>query len=143
MQRGHFEETRATARLPNLDIEIIHSRSAEGDAERLSISLQAIPSFEAFGRYLESANPFLFWMRVAQTAWAPWLGSAPASLLSGTTATFRQRQKSPAQMQRGIAIAGIISPGCLPGSYDSARLEQDDVAAPSMQRPRTLSCASK
>lgn len=53
MQRGHFEETRATARLPNLDIEIIHSRSAEGDAERLSISLQAIPSFEAFGRYLE------------------------------------------------------------------------------------------
>ena len=56
---------------------------AEGDAERLSISLQAIPSFEAFGRYLESANPFLFWMRVAQTAWAPWLGSAPASLLSG------------------------------------------------------------
>ena len=77
MQRGHFEETRATARLPNLDIEIIHSRSAEGDAERLSISLQAIPSFEAFGRYLESANPFLFWMRVAQTAWAPWLGLRP------------------------------------------------------------------
>ena len=71
MQRGHFEETRATARLPNLDIEIIHSRSAEGDAERLSISLQAIPSFEAFGRYLEAANPFLFWMRVAQTAWHP------------------------------------------------------------------------
>jgi len=105
MQRGHFEETRATARLPNLDIEIIHSRSAEGDAERLSISLQAIPSFEAFGRYLEAANPFLFWMRVAQTAWAPWLGSAPPVCFQGTTATFRQRQKSPAQMQRGIAIA--------------------------------------
>jgi hypothetical protein len=86
MQRGHFEETRATARLPNLDIEIIHSRSAEGDAERLSISLQAIPSFEAFGRYLEAANPFLFWMRVAQTAWAPWLGSAHASLLPGHAA---------------------------------------------------------
>ncbi len=83
MQRGHFEETKATARLPNLDIEIIHSRSAEGGAERLSISLLAIPSFEAFGRYIESANPFLFWMRVAQTAWAPWLGSAPASLLPG------------------------------------------------------------
>ena len=83
MQRGHFEETRATARLPNLDIEIIHSRSAEGDAERLSISLQAIPSFEAFGRYLEAANPFLFWMRVAQTAWAPLLDSTRASLLPG------------------------------------------------------------
>jgi hypothetical protein len=90
MQRGHFEETRATARLPNLDIEIIHSRSAEGDAERLSISLQAIPSFEAFGRYLEAANPFLFWMRVAQTAWAPWLGSAPRQSAS------RERRLPPA-----------------------------------------------
>jgi hypothetical protein len=83
IQRGHFEETRATAHLPNFDIEIIHGRSAEGDAERLSISLQVIPSFEAFGCYLEAENPFLFWMRVAQTAWAPWLGSAPASLLLG------------------------------------------------------------
>jgi hypothetical protein len=80
MQSGHFEETRATARLPNFDIEIVHSRSAEGDAERLSISLRAIPSFEIFGRALEAANPFVFWMRVAQTAWAPWLRSYPVSM---------------------------------------------------------------
>jgi hypothetical protein len=83
MQRGHFEETRATARLPNLDIEIVHSRLADGDAEQLSISLQAIPSFESFGRYLEAANPFLFWMRVAQTAWAPWFGSYSTRLPPG------------------------------------------------------------
>ena len=88
MQRGHFDETRATARLPNLDIEIIHGRSADGDAERLSISVLAVPSFEAFGRYIEAANPFLFWMRVAQTAWAPWLGSAPASLPPGRFPRF-------------------------------------------------------
>jgi hypothetical protein len=73
MTETHFEETRATARLPNLDIEIVHSRSPSGDAERLSISVLAVPSFEAFNRYIEAANPFLFWTRVAETAWAPWL----------------------------------------------------------------------
>jgi hypothetical protein len=91
--------------LPNLDIEIIHSRSAEGDAEWLSISLQAIPSFEAFGRYLEAANPFLFWMRVAQTAWAPWLGSAPPVCHQGVFPVFRQSRKAPGQTQRAMAIA--------------------------------------
>lgn len=81
MPQGHAEETKLTARLPNLDIEINYSRSREGDAERLLISVQAVPSFEAFGRFLETANPFLFWMRLVQTAWAPWLGSPPAKLL--------------------------------------------------------------
>jgi hypothetical protein len=80
MERGHFEETRATARLPNLDIEIVHGRSADGNTERLAISIMAVPSFEAFGRAMEAANPFLFWMRFAQRAWAPWLDLAPASL---------------------------------------------------------------
>jgi hypothetical protein len=83
MPQGHFEETRAFARLPNLDIEIVHGRSADGNAEYISISLQAVPSFAAFGNFLEATNPFLFWMRFAQTAWAPWLGSAPANLLPG------------------------------------------------------------
>ncbi|MGH6850869.1 MAG: hypothetical protein ACREDD_10545 [Methylocella sp.] len=83
MPQGYFEETKATARLPNLDIEIIHGRSPAGDAERLTISLQAAPSFEAFGRFLEATNPFLFWMRFAQAAWAPWLGATPASFPRG------------------------------------------------------------
>ncbi|HET6377867.1 MAG TPA: hypothetical protein VFG05_06105 [Methylocella sp.] len=73
MAETRAEETRATARLPNLDIEIVHSRSPSGQAERLSISVLAVPSFEAFNRYVEAANPFLFWMRAAETAWAPWL----------------------------------------------------------------------
>lgn len=78
MPQGQYEETKATARLPSLDIEIIHSRSPSGDAERISISVLAVPTFEAFGRYLEAANPFLFWMRLARTAWTPWLGATPA-----------------------------------------------------------------
>jgi hypothetical protein len=80
MSQGFFDETKATARLPNLDIEIVRSLSPAGDAERLTISLQAAPSVAAFGRFLEATNPFLFWMRFAQTAWTPWLGTAAARL---------------------------------------------------------------
>jgi hypothetical protein len=83
MPRGYFEETRAIARLPNLDIEIVHGREADGGAEHISINLRAVPSFEAFGRVLEAANPFLFWMRFAQSAWAPWLGASPTILPPG------------------------------------------------------------
>jgi hypothetical protein len=66
--------TLAVAHLPGLDITIEHRRSPNADAETISIHLQAVPSFEAFGRYLEAANPFAFWMKAAQLAWMPWLG---------------------------------------------------------------------
>jgi hypothetical protein len=82
MPQGYFDETKATARLLNLDIEIVRSRSSAGDAERITISLQAAPSFEAFGRFLEATNPFLFWMRLAQTACTPWLDASAARLPS-------------------------------------------------------------
>jgi hypothetical protein len=82
MPQGYFDETKATARLPNLDIEIVHSRSPAGDAERIAITLRAVPSFAAFGRFLDATNPFLFWMRFAETAWTPWLGAAAARLPS-------------------------------------------------------------
>ena len=65
--------TWATARLPGLDIEIMHRRALEGHAEQISINLTAVPSFEAFGRPLEAANPFAFWAQAAQLAWLPWL----------------------------------------------------------------------
>lgn len=86
MPEQHFEEAKAVARLPNLDVEIIYSRSPEGEFERLSISLQAAPSFEAFGRYVEALNPFLFWTRFAQSLWQPWLGTSAALLPYGTPA---------------------------------------------------------
>jgi hypothetical protein len=68
--------TRATARLPGLDVDIVHRRSPQGDAEQITITLQAMPSFEAFGSWLEAANPFVFWARAAQLAWLPWLEAA-------------------------------------------------------------------
>ena len=68
--------TRATARLPGLDIEIMHRRAVDGDAEQISINLRAAPSFEAFGRALELANPLAFLAQAAQLAWLPWLETA-------------------------------------------------------------------
>jgi hypothetical protein len=66
-------EAKATARLPRLDIEILHRRSPSGDAEQISIVLQAAPSFEAFGQFIQATNPFAFWARAAWLAWSPWL----------------------------------------------------------------------
>jgi len=79
-EQAVIEPTRATARLPGLDIEIIHRRSPAGDAEQISINLQAVPSFEAFSRYVESANPFAFWAEAVQMTWLPWLAAANAML---------------------------------------------------------------
>ena len=67
--------------MPGLDIEIVHRRST--DAEHIAIQMRATPSFEAFGRFLESANPFAFWAVAARLAWLPlwpWLG-APRALM--------------------------------------------------------------
>jgi len=75
---GPSDETRATASLPGLDIEIVHRMSPNRDVEQLAINLQATPSFEAFGRWLEAANPFVIWMQAAQLFWAPWLAMANA-----------------------------------------------------------------
>jgi hypothetical protein len=67
--------TRATASLPGLEIEIVHRRPRNAEAEALSITLQAMPSFEAFDRSLAAANPLAFWAQAVQMAWLPWLGT--------------------------------------------------------------------
>ena len=73
--------TRATARLPGLEVEIIHRRLPDADAEQLLINLQAVPSFEAFGQFLQAANPLAFWAQAAKLVWFPWLGAASALTL--------------------------------------------------------------
>jgi len=77
------DTTRATARLPGLHIEVVHRRAA--NAEQISVHLQAMPSFEAFGHFLENANPFAYWAQAAQLMWlpflslyGPWLGGSRA-----------------------------------------------------------------
>ena len=43
MPVSDYDETRATARLPNLDIEILHRRPWEGNEEHLVVTLRAVP----------------------------------------------------------------------------------------------------
>ena len=83
MTDQHHEDntTRASAHLPGLEIEIVHRQSPGGDAEQISISLQAVPSFEAFSRLLETANPFAFWVWAAQMAWLPWFEAGRTLML--------------------------------------------------------------
>ncbi len=76
-----MDETKAVARLPNLDIEIRHRRVPEEAAEYLSISLRATPSFRAMADHLDAHamqlfNPLVFWLtafQAAQEFWAPFL----------------------------------------------------------------------
>ena len=76
MPLGEVETTKATARLPNLHVEIGHWRSPGGDSEQISITLQAVPSFAEFGRFLEAANPFAMWAQAMRLAWLPWQAAA-------------------------------------------------------------------
>ena len=80
-QHEEDDTTRATARLPGLEIEIVHRRLPEHDAEQISINLQAVPSFEAFGRFVETANPFAFWAQAARMAWLPWFEAVRTLML--------------------------------------------------------------
>lgn len=79
MTESEFDETKAVAHLPNLDIEIFHRRPWQGNEELLTITLRAVPSFDAFFRAVEAANPLLFWIRAVETAWAPWMRLADAA----------------------------------------------------------------
>lgn len=80
-QQGEGGATRAIARLPGLDIEIIHRQSPAGGSEHISIHLQAVPSFAAFGRLFEDANPFAFWVQAGRLAWLPLLEAARVAML--------------------------------------------------------------
>jgi len=106
-QQSEVGATRATARLPGLNIEVVHLQSPDGDSEQISINLQAVPSFEAFGRFLEAANPLAFWVQAGRLAWLPWFeavravmlpfNSAPALPKAGSDAVsrFSQERHSP------------------------------------------------
>jgi len=85
-QQSEMGATKATARLPGLNIEVVHRQSPDGDSEQISINLQAVPSFEAFGRFLEAANPFAFWVQAGQPAWLPWLEAVRAAMLPFSSA---------------------------------------------------------
>jgi hypothetical protein len=95
--------TRATACLPGLDIEIVHRRSPGAEVEQISINLQAVPSFEAFGRFLETTNPFAFWVQAVLITWLPWLGAARSFTLLGSAPPELRVNQSGTETNRGIS----------------------------------------
>jgi hypothetical protein len=78
-----LDKTTARVQLPRVNIEITHSSAPEHNSERLSITIEAVPSFAAFGRYFEAADPFTYWSAAVRLAWLPWLGVARAAMLPG------------------------------------------------------------
>ena len=79
-QASHPDVTTASAHLPGLDIEIIHRPPSAGEGEQISIRLQAMPSFEAFGGWAGTFDPFALWTEAVRLAWSPWLNMAGAML---------------------------------------------------------------
>ena len=97
-----MEETKLTAALPNLDIQILHREDPERGAEVIALQITATPSFDAvrglFGPALmnpmllmnPAANPMAafwtapmqapleIWAGMMRQAWAPWLRLLPA-----------------------------------------------------------------
>lgn len=73
-----MDETRAVARLPNLDIEITYRRLEDDRGEMLSVTLRAQPSFEAFARFAEARLPL--WSALALGPWQAWMAMAQAAL---------------------------------------------------------------
>jgi hypothetical protein len=101
------DTTRATANLPGLTIEVMHRRLPGAEAEQISINMQAVPSFAAFGRYLDGINPFVLWAQLAQAAWLPWLRPWSALMRVATEASSPQelgeQRQIPLPDRRGSA----------------------------------------
>ena len=80
MAHGERDETRILARLPGLDIAVIH-RAADGDGgEQMILALRTLPPMVELGRLVEATNPLLAWSRMTQAVWAAWLGGFAATL---------------------------------------------------------------
>ncbi len=103
MTRGELDhETRATGRLPGVDIEVLHRPAAQGRGEQISIQLTASSSFETFSRAMQTADPFTFWAETLQLAWMPWVEamrtlSTPWMQFSRDTALTPSRSGSRSQ----------------------------------------------
>jgi hypothetical protein len=96
-RESEIDATRTSARLPGLDIDIIHRRSPNSDWEQMSINLRATPSFEALGSLFEAANPFTFWVPATRFMWTPWLLAAHNDAPGRPLANTPERRPPPAR----------------------------------------------
>ena len=99
---SEIDAVKASAHLPGLDIDIIHKQSPHGDWEQVSINLRATPSFEAFGRWAEAADPFALWMQAARLMWTPWLIAAQTMMLPQGQQQTPSGHNHPPQVALGV-----------------------------------------
>jgi hypothetical protein len=104
-------EERRHGLIPRNLLRLRVDRPPDRDAEQISINLQAAPSFEAFGRHIESLNPFAFWAQAMQMAWLPWQVAVRIMMPVGLTLPpaegwLRRGEKEIAQLPGGSHGAG-------------------------------------
>lgn len=77
-----MQETKMSAALPSLDVEMVHREHPEDHAESMTIRLVARPNFESAAgllaplvtaRLASLPHPMMLWTQMMQAAWAPWL----------------------------------------------------------------------
>jgi hypothetical protein len=87
-----MQETRVTARLPRLDVEIIRQQAADADGETVCIRLHARPTFAAWGRLLlQDLAP-----GAALTAWIhPFSGPFSGPLFAPYFAPYLAQVRAP------------------------------------------------
>ncbi|MBV8916996.1 hypothetical protein [Bradyrhizobium sp.] len=101
-----MDVTKASADLPGLAVDIVHRQSPDGDFEETSINLRATPSFEAFGQFVQVADPFTLWAQAVRLMWMPWLLTTQTMMLPyRPTRTLpsvgRAQQQAPMANDRG------------------------------------------
>jgi hypothetical protein len=79
----HDIDLTTTARLPGLNIEVVHRHSPHNDREEILITLQSVSSVEPLVHFLEAANPFVFW---AEATRLTWIEAARALMLRSSAA---------------------------------------------------------
>ena len=95
---------KAVAHLPGLDIEIVHHQSSDGLAEQISINLKAVPSFEAFARFYETMNPFVFWAEATRLVWFPWVEAMRAAMEAKSHYVAEASARAPGQPARSVIV---------------------------------------
>ncbi|MEM7058347.1 MAG: hypothetical protein AAF557_12210 [Pseudomonadota bacterium] len=88
-----MDDTKITAKLPHLDVEMTRTEPSDGQPEVITLKMTATPSLEAFSDHLSklpmmgpfgspemlapwmspATNPVMAWANMIQTAWAPFL----------------------------------------------------------------------
>lgn len=79
MASGDLDKTRAFARLPGLDIVVLHRAPRGGDGEQVVAAVRTAPPFGVLERPVGIADSLLLWMGLAHAVWTSWLGCLAAA----------------------------------------------------------------